>query len=148
RVFLAGIEKFPFYDPIIEKLQSENHDFQLWEQDKKHYQFVKVMLREDHFDFCAKPKGVLPFHKYNQYVATATEEHLNEAVYYSNGRNNETNLHFTVTQNHQRLFEEIIEKVKPKLESQSGSCINTSFSYQDSATDTIAVDLDNRPFRH
>lgn len=147
-VFLAGIEKFPFYESINKKLQAENADFHSWEQDKKHYYFVKVMLEQEHYDFCSKPKGVLPFHKYNQYVATAVEEHLNETVYYSNGQNNETNLHFTVTDNHQQLFESIIAEVKAKVEAQSGSKIRTSFSYQDTATDTIAVDLDNQPFRY
>jgi nicotinamide riboside kinase len=146
-VFLAGIEKFPFYEIVNRRLHDSHSNFNLWDQDKKNYYFIKMLLDPEHFDSCNKPKGVLPFHKYGQYVATAIEEHLNETVYYCNGAGNVTNLHFTVTEMHQQLFEDIIAEAKPKVEKNSGSAINASFSYQDAATDTIAVDLDNKPFR-
>ena len=146
-IFLAGIEKFPFYESINRKLSVEYPDFNDWDQDKRHYHLIKMMLDPDQLDFCSKPKGVLPFHKYDQYVATAVEEHLNETAYYANGSGNITKLHFTVTENHQRLFENIIAETKQKIESRSNTEIATSFSYQESATDTIAVDLDNQPFR-
>jgi nicotinamide riboside kinase len=146
-IFLAGIEKFPFYDNINSRLASQYPDFFDWDQDKRHYHFIKTMLDPDLLDFCSKPKGVLPFHNYEGYVATAVEEHLNETVHYGNGAGNITRLHFTVTENHQRLFEQIIASVKDKVENRSGSTIETYFSYQDTATDTIAVGLDNQPFR-
>jgi nicotinamide riboside kinase len=146
-IFLAGIEKFPFYDSINLKLASSHPDFHDWDQDKRHYHFIEMMLDPDYLDFCSKPKGVLPFHNYGGYVATAAEEHLNETVSYANGLGNATRLHFTVTENHQRLFENIIAEVKDKIEKRSGNSIQTEFSYQDTATDTIAVDLENQPFR-
>ncbi len=146
-IFLAGIEKFPFYETANAQLVGLYPEFNSWELDRRIYHFIRMMLEPAHFDFCSKPKGVLPFHNYGGYIATAVEEHLNETVYYSNGEGNSTNLHFTVTEQHQRLFEEIISSVREKIEKRSGSTINTNFSYQDTATDTIAVDLDNRPFR-
>lgn len=146
-IFLAGIEKFPFYQRIIQKLSEQHPGFQDWEQDKKYYAFIKTMLDPDALDYCSKPKGVLPFHNYDGYVATAVEEHLAETVHYGNGAGNVTSLHFTVTESHQRLFENIIAEVKPKVESRTNCTIQAGFSYQDTATDTIAVDLDNNPFR-
>ena len=41
------------------------------------------MLSSKHFDFANKPKGVLPFHKYDTHTATAIEEHLIECAFYA-----------------------------------------------------------------
>lgn len=145
-IFLAGMEKFPFFDTVHQELKNLYPDFGSWERSDKNYHFIKLMLEKGHFDFCSKPKGVLPFHKYPTHIATAVEEHLNETVYYS-GADNTANLHFTVSEGHQHQFEAIISSVKSKIEKQGGNKINTSFSYQDKATDTMGVDMDNIPFR-
>ena len=146
-VFLAGIEKFPFYDTVKKKMKSIYPDYPNWERNEKSYHFIKLLLSTDFFDFCNKPKGILPFHKYNQHVATAVEEHLNETIHYCSGIGNTSNLHFTVSENHREHFTEIISSLKQQIEAKSESKINVSFSYQDKATDTIAVDLYNQPFR-
>ena len=143
-VFLAGMEKFPFFNTIDKKLKELYPDFLSWDRNRKNYNFIKLLLETEHFDYANKPKGILPFHKYKTHTATAVEEHLNETVYYSNS---EANLHFTVSENHRKHFEDIINSVKRKIEKQSGVTINTTFSYQDKTTDTIAVSLDNNPFR-
>jgi predicted house-cleaning noncanonical NTP pyrophosphatase (MazG superfamily) len=105
------------------------------------------MLSPSHHNFANKPKGVLPFHKYaNNHIATAIEEHLNECVFYA-GINNESHVHFTVSQEHQNEFEAVICSIKNKLEIQNNISINVKYSYQDKATDVIAVDLEGKPFR-
>ncbi|MBC7642291.1 MAG: DUF4301 family protein, partial [Flavobacterium sp.] len=40
-----------------------------------------------------------------------------------------------------------LDSIKPKVEKISKSLINVNFSYQNKKTDTIAVDLGNKPFR-
>jgi nicotinamide riboside kinase len=146
-IFLAGKEKFPFFKIIIERLFELYPDAATWERSKRNYHFIKLMLGPGFFDFCNKPKGVLPFHSYDGYVATAVEEHLSETVWYSRGADSITNLHFTVSENHRDQFEAIIASVKEKIEKRSGARIYTSFSYQHKSTDTIAVDKNNMPFR-
>jgi len=116
------------------------------ERDYKNYYFIKLLLSSDYFDFANKPKGVLPFHKYKTHIATAIEEHLYECAYYSSS-NGSSHLHFTVSEAHQGQFESIINTVKGKIEKESETTIATSFSCQNKATDTIAVDLNNNPFR-
>ncbi len=147
QVFLAGLEKFPFYETVRNCLEAQHPDFRSWDATRRHYFFIKTMLDSADFDYCNKPKGVLPFHKYDDHIATAVEEHLNETVYYASGSDGVSHLHFTVSENHRKLFEKIIEDVKPKIERQSGNTIHTTFSYQDKATDTIAVAFDDTPFR-
>lgn len=145
-VFIVGLEKFPFFEAVDKKLKEEFPDFNILERDYKNYYFIKLLLATDYFDFANKPKGILPFHKYKTHVATAIEEHLYECAYYSSS-NGSSHLHFTVSEIHQNQFESIIKEVKSKIEKQSGTTINISYSYQNKATDTIAVDLENNPFR-
>lgn len=145
-IFLAGLEKFPFFDAIDQKLREMYADFNQWSADRKNYTFVQTMLDSQSFNFCNKPKGILPFHKYSTHIATPIEEHLNESAFYS-AADGQANLHFTISETHQLQFERIIAKVRDKVERQSRTRINIGYSYQQKSTDTIAVDLDNRPFR-
>lgn len=145
-IFLAGMEKFPFFEAIDSRMRQLYPDFNSWSADKKNYAFIKTMLDAQQFDFCNKPKGILPFHKYTTHIATPIEEHLNESAFYASS-NGQSHLHFTISETHQLQFEKIIEQVRGKIEQQSGNSININYTYQKKSTDTIAVDLDNRPFR-
>lgn len=146
-IFIVGLEKFPFFEEVDKKLNEVYPNFNLLGRDNKNYFFIKLLLSPDYFDFANKPKGILPFHKYKSNIATAIEEHLYECAYYSSS-NDYSHLHFTVSQNHQKQFENIINTVKNKVETQLNTTIETSYSYQNNATDTIAVDLNNNPFRN
>lgn len=146
-IFLAGIEKFPFYDEIKSKLKELHTDYYSLESHEKSYHFIKLMLDAGYFDFANKPKAVLQFHKYKTHTATPVEEHLNECAFYASS-NSVSHLHFTVSENHEQLFKNIIADVKDKVETKSGTKTNVSFSYQHKSTDTIAVDLHNKPFRN
>jgi len=145
-VFLVAKEKFPFYKTILEATKKSISDFDSWDNDTRDYWFIKTMLSSSYFDFSNKPKGVLPFHKYESHTATAIEEHLNECSYYA-ASNESSNLHFTVSEEHQKGFETIINEVIEKVESHSKIKINIKFSHQHKATDVIAVDLNGIPFR-
>lgn len=145
-IFIVGLEKFPFFEMIDKKLKEVFPDFNAFERDYKNYYFIKFLLSSDYFDFANKPKGILPFHKYKTHIATPVEEHLYECAYYSSSNGN-SHLHFTVSEEHQNQFESIINGVKNKVEKESGTIISISYSYQNKATDAIAVDLANKPFR-
>ena len=145
-IFIVGMDKFPFFDAVYGKLKEIFPDFDNLERDYKNYYFIKFLLSPDYFDYANKPKGVLPFHKYKTHIATAAEEHLHECAYYASS-NGVSNLHFTVSEAHQSQFESIIDTVKSEMEKESGTVINTSYSFQNKSTDTIAVDLKNNPFR-
>jgi nicotinamide riboside kinase len=145
-IFIVGMKKFPFFKMVDKKLKETFPDFDNLERDHKNYYFIKFLLSSDYFDYANKPKGVLPFHKYKTHIATAVEEHLHECAYYASS-NGVSYLHFTVSEAHQSQFESIIDSVKSKMEKESATVINTSYSFQNKSTDTIAVDLKNIPFR-
>src|SRR5690606_33113041 len=123
-------------------------NYKYWNKDLRDYYFIKILLSCKFFNFACKPKGILPFHKYDDgHIATPVEEHLNECAFYASS-NNTAFLHFTISEEHLESFESIINEVRPKIEEQSGIAINIKFSYQNKVTDTLAVNSDNLPFRN
>ena len=145
-VFLVGMEKFPFYEQVYAKLKEEIFDFDILDRDTKNYNFIKLLLSSDFFDFANKPKAVLPFHNYSTHIAAPIEEHLFECANYARAKG-DSYLHFTVSEKHQNQFETTLKSILNKVETQTKTAIKVSYSYQNQKTDTITVDLKNNPFR-
>ena len=105
-------------------------------------------LTDEGLGYGAKPKGVLKFHKYTDgEIRTAFAEHLVEAQNYMRNEDGTANLVVTISPEHQQLFEEAYAEVKAAYEARYGVKYNIVFTFQDKATDTIAVDVENKPFR-
>jgi Domain of unknown function (DUF4301) len=145
-VFLVGLEKLPFFEEVVYKIHEIIPDFNELSDDKKRVEFVKTMLNEDRLNYSFYPKGLLPFHRYKEYVSTAFEEHLFEAALYGSS-NNKANLHFTISEIHNHKFDEEFKYIKEDVEEKTNTTFNISFSYQKHSTDTIGVTNINEPFR-
>lgn len=146
-IFIVGMEKFPFFETVHEKLKEIYPDFETLERDYKNYYFIKLLLSQDYYNSANKPKAVLPFHLYNNtHIANPIEEHLNECVHYATSEG-VSNLHFTVSEIHQDLFETAVAEVREKIEKPSGTKINIGYSYQNKSTDSINVDSKNKIVR-
>lgn len=145
-IFIVAMDKFPFFEALDKKLREIYPDFEILDRDYKNYYFIKTLLSSDYFDFANKPKAVLPFHQYKTHIANPIEEHLNECVHYATA-NHVSNLHFTVSEAHQNLFENEVEVLKEKVEGDSGIKIEIAYSYQNKSTDSICVDAKNIPIR-
>ena len=135
--FLENTEKFAFYDSLMASVGSKSAD---------HTTILKHLLTESGLDYGNLPKGLLEFHKYEGFTRTPLEEHLVEGAKYANA-NGKVKLHFTVSPEHRIKFEALVEKVLNKYESEFSVKYDISFSEQKPSTDTIAVNLDNTPFR-
>lgn len=146
KVFIAGLEKFPFYQPVKNSLFKKYPDFAEWKRNKRVYHFVKKMMESKEFNFINKPKAVLPFHQYGDHSVTPIEEHLKEAALYAS-TNKESEVHFTISEAHQGYFDAIVDEVKPKIEKEFDIKIEITYSNQKQSTDTLAVDMNNKPFR-
>jgi len=145
RVFLVGLDKFPFYNEILDVVRQQD-GFPAWTKDKKTYEFIKIMLDSHAFNYANKPKGILPFHHYGAFIATPIYEHLKETVAYASSQN-EANIQFTISEDHLDGFLDGIQDVKQQIEDEHNTKINISFSYQQKSTDTLAVTINNVPFR-
>ena len=135
----ARIKDFAFYTP---ELFSQPEDSAAYRKAT-----LRKLLKEDGLAYGAKPKGVLKFHRYADEVRTAIAEHLVEAQDYMRSADNTCDLVVTISPEHRELFEAAIAEVVPAYEKRYGVRYNITFTYQDKATDTIAVDPDNNPFR-
>ncbi|WP_323787168.1 DUF4301 family protein [Psychroserpens sp.] len=146
-LFFIGLEKFPFYHIVQEKLNKTYPNFDSLSINEQRLNFVKMMLDTGKLDYGNSPKGLMPFHKYKkQVVSTAFEEHLYESALYSSN-NESTKLHFTISEKHNHKFDEEFSRIEQKVEEITGSKFDISFSYQKESTDTIAVTPKNKPFR-
>ena len=135
----ARIRDFAFYTP---ELFGEPADSAAYRKD-----VLQKLLKEPGLAYGSKPKGVLKFHRYPGEVRTAIAEHLVEAQQYMRNADGTCNLTVTISPEHKVLFEEAIGSILPEYEKRYGVKYNITFTYQDKATDTIAVDMDNKPFR-
>jgi len=145
--FFNNIQKFAFYDDLKSVLNKNGHNI-IKEIEQKNYNIVlDYLLSNKGLDYAALPKGLLKFHTYKNETRFAVEEHLVEAAEYGKNHEGVSTLHFTVSQEHQKKFEAAIAQVKDKYEEAYKLRFEITFSQQKPSTDTIAVDLENNPFR-
>ncbi len=144
--FFSNLKKLPFYNEVEKhaKLAFEGYDD--LSENNQQVAFVSTMLEHDKLDFGSQPKGLLPFHKYKNQIKTAFEEHVFEATYYASS-NKKATLHFTISAHHKDKFDKKLSEVKAKIEKETGVSFKVSFSFQKASTDTLAVTLNNEPFR-
>ena len=146
QLFFSNIEKLPFYAEAL-KVSKQNHtDYDSLSNDEQKKIFAENVLYSQGLGLSDLPKGLVPFHKYDDVVVTAFEEHLYEAAKYAESKG-VVKSHFTVGQEDKNKFEAEFDKIKDRVEEKTGSKLEVSYSYQDPKTDTIAVDDQNNPFR-
>ncbi|NJW52987.1 DUF4301 family protein [Salinimicrobium oceani] len=145
-LFFSRIKDLPFYNEVLKVIKRAEDHYETLPEDQQQYLFVKYMLQQDGLDLGDQPKGLVPFHRYEDHLATAVEEHLIEAIDYASSRK-KVRVHFTVSEEHREKFEKEVKKVRPKLEKETGYQFEVTYSYQDPRTDTVAVSKDNEPFR-
>ena len=105
------------------------------------------MLEGAGLNYGALPKGLLKFHRYANGVRTPLEEHLVEGALYAAGKTGQVNVHFTVSTEHKALFSQLVEEKVAEYAKKYGVSFNVSFSEQKPSTDTLAADMENKPFR-
>jgi hypothetical protein len=138
--FVENFEKFAFATELKNKAKAANKE--LTAKNK-----IAFLLNAQGLNYGALPKGLLKFHNYKNGVRTPFEEHLVEGAKYAKEGSGKVKLHFTVSFEHQPGFEKLLNEVKADYEDKLKVTFDISFSQQKPSTDTIAVDLNNQPFR-
>ncbi len=140
--FFAKLKDFAFYEDLKTSLAADGYEIE--SADEK--TIASYFLTAKGLGYGELPKGLLKFHNYSERSRTPLEEHLVEGAKYANAGSN-VQIHFTVSPEHRDKFEKLVVEVIPSYQTQYGVRYIVSFSEQKSATDTIAVNLDNTPFR-
>jgi uncharacterized protein YecE (DUF72 family) len=145
--FWEHFDAFPFFKDVLHRSKQIHPDFENLTDAEKCFQFVKTMLDEDQLNYSFFPKGLLPFHKYDDNAITAFQEHLFESSIYASSKGI-ANLHFTVSKHHHKYFSEELNRIKKEIEAQTNTTFNVSFSYQKEATETLALTTDGEVGRN
>ena len=147
--FFVERENFAFYEALNRVCVAEvGLSIQELVEAKRYKDIVRLLLHKEGLNYGSLPKGLLQFHKYPQYVRTAFVEHLVEGALYTNNRNNEVKIHFTVSPEHIEFFKQHLMGELPRYEDLFKVRYNVTFSIQKPSTDTLAVGLDGVPFRN
>ena len=146
-MFMDGIRKFAFYDDLKSVMYEDDLDADTLIDNGRFKEVIEYLLGQKGLGYAQLPKALLVFHRYPDGNRTAFEEHLVEAAEYVRDVNGMCRLYFTVSPEHKQAFESFLGKIKPYYEEHYGIRFSVDFSVQERATDTIAVDLENKPFR-
>ena len=133
---ITNLEKFAFFAELAKYLKPQIDD--------------KDVVRNiiiDGLGYGSKPKGLVTFHAYKEGARKPVEEHLVEAALYASDGERAA-IHFTVSPEHKAGFLALLEERQNHYEKKYGIKYDVSFSEQSPATDTIAVNPDNTPFRN
>jgi hypothetical protein len=142
---VLNFDLFPFYHQLKEKLSEHSLNLEKLIAESEWNTIINFILYSPGLDFARYPKGLVPFHRYNNgNVRTAFEEHMHEAVDYGREADGTCRIHFTLAP-HQ------IELVMQFLQEKTATFPYEKFilnqSIQKSNTDTPAIDRNNNPVR-
>jgi hypothetical protein len=145
--FMKGVRDFPFFEDLKAVMARDGLDAEERIAAGEFKAILDYLLTSKGLDLANLPKGLIPFHRYgNHRSRTPFEEHLVEAAEYVRERRGRARVHFTVSPEHEAEVRDHVERVKPSHQGQ-GVTFDLEFSTQSPSTDTIAVDMENRPFR-
>lgn len=143
--FFDNLANFAFYDDLIKKCPEIKQKRNYSNEEK--LEIVKALLETHGLNYGNLPKAILKFHKYKDGSRTSIEEQIVESALYTRDKDNTCRLNLTVSKEHEEGIKALIQKVLPSYEKKYGVHYKIDYSTQSAATDTIAVNTDNTPFR-
>ena len=148
KLFFEQITHFAFYESLDKQcLQNEGKGIHSLMSEGRYMDIIINLLYNKGLGYGTLPKGLLAFYRYPSGTRTAMEEHLVEGALYAKNHFGDVNIHMTISSEHLPLFKKIVAEKCALYEKKYDVTYSISFSVQDSSTDTIAVDMNNRPFR-
>lgn len=145
--FVLNLKKFAFYEELKNILKEDGIDLDSLLEKNDYETIIDYTVDPKGLNYGDLPKGLLTFHSYDQDNRKSFEEHLVEAGHYAASADRNARVHFTVSPDHLGKFRTFAEQVVPSYGEQFNVNYDISFSVQKPSTDTIAVDMDNKPFR-
>ncbi len=145
--FFNHIKDFAFWDDLCLAMDKEDLDAGHLLDEKNFLPLLDYLLFDHGLDYASLPKALIAFHKYGSTTRTSMEEHLAEGAAYARGGDARVHIHFTLSPEHINLFQAKLQKVQKKFEQLLEVKFIITHSVQKPSTDTIAVGLDNLPFR-
>jgi hypothetical protein len=144
----SQVQEFAFVADLKEILKKDfSIDLNNFVIKNDYKNILNSILNEKGLNYGNLPKALIKFHSYATDSRTSLEEHLVEGALYAVTSDRYVYIHFTVTPEHLKLFENKLQSVLSKYEDRFQIKFKISYSIQKPSTDTIAVTIDNKPFR-
>lgn len=141
---LEHLQDFAFYDDLEKALARNNTSIAELSRKKDILTLLQWILTEQGMNYGNLPKGLLKFHRTDHGCITPFEEHLIEGAHYA-VTGDKAYLHFTVSKDHQPLFEAYFKEIAPYYKKMYDLNFKVEYSIQKPETDTIAVNENNEP---
>ncbi|MBM4338938.1 MAG: DUF4301 family protein [Deltaproteobacteria bacterium] len=147
KFFAENLSRFAFFDDLKKVMSLNGHDIQMCLSDGECSKILEYILTPKGLNYALLPKALLKFHVYPEHNRTAMEEHLVEAACYVRDKRNTCRIQFTVSKEHEAPFRALLSHMKELYEKFYRVSLDTTVTTQLPSTDTIAVDMENRPFK-
>ena len=136
--FFDHIHNFAFYNDLNAAcMDNTGKNIDALIAEKNYKAVVANLLEAAGLNYGSLPKGLLKFHR----------EHLVEGALYAAGKSGDVFVHFTVSTEHRELFQKLVDSKAAEYAAKYGVNYHISFSEQKPSTDTVAADMENKPFR-
>jgi hypothetical protein len=145
--FIRNLQRYAFFSDLKASVAAKGRDIDDLIGERAVGAILKFILTEEGLNYGRLPKALLKFHACSEGCRTALEEHLVEATFYARDAQNCSRIHFTVSCEHENPVRERLSQVIPCYESDYGTAYEIGLSTQETATNTLAVDPERRPFR-
>ncbi|MCX5827738.1 MAG: DUF4301 family protein [Deltaproteobacteria bacterium] len=145
--FAEQLGYYPFYNDLRQAIFNSGESIDFLMEEKKYNDILAYILTSRGLQYGQLPKALLKFHKYPEGIRTSLEEHLVEAALYVTAARRISRLHITVSPEHRQPLETFLDIIRPVYEGLFSVTYEIGVSCQETATNTIAVDMENRPFR-
>ncbi|MCX5847109.1 MAG: DUF4301 family protein [Deltaproteobacteria bacterium] len=145
--FVSELKTFAFYNDLGEAISRAGENIENMIKNKRFIDILAYIITSRGLNYGNLPKALLKFHVYPDRNRTALEEHLVEASLHTKGSNRICRVHFSVSEEHQKQVNDYLSRIKKYFEKYYNVQYDITLSTQKSSTNTIAVDLENRPFR-
>ncbi len=144
---MSDLDRFAFFGELKHKMRRRGMDLQSLLHRHRYRRVLEFLLGRKGLGYSRFPKGLILFHSGPGGSRTAFEEHLIESIGYIRDGDSVARLHFTVPPQFLGQVRSHFEKAKTRF-AHLETRFEIGLSVQDTMTDTLAVDLDGRPFRH
>lgn len=156
-VFWKGLPHFAFRSDLSEVLARRGLDLAALEAAGDYRPVLEALLRRESveglegLEYADRPKALIAFHRApatspDGEPHAALDEHLAEAAALVRDAGGICRIHFTVSPDHENAVVARLERVRARFE-KAGTRLEIGLSFQKSATNTLAADADNAPFR-
>ena len=145
--FLRSLPNYAFFTDLKAAVAAKGRNLDDLIGERAVEAILKFILTDEGLNYGGLPKALLKFHACSEGCRTAMEEHLVEAALYAQDAQRCSRIHFTVSREHENSVRERLLQVIPGYEADYETAYEIGLSTQETASNTLAVSPEFRPFR-